>query len=57
MSVHFQVGTNVLHTTDVIYGDVGNNGWDDLELEYQEFLTLYTVLFPDNTRKCFWDHE
>jgi hypothetical protein len=40
--------------------DVGNNmmrEWDDLELEYEEFLTLYTLLFPDDKRKSFWDHE
>jgi hypothetical protein len=57
MSDCFQVGTDVLSPTDRIYGDVGNDGWDDLELEYQEFLTLYTVLFPDETRKSFWDHQ
>jgi hypothetical protein len=57
MSDRFQVGTDVLSPTDRIYRDVINDGWDDLELEYQDFLTLYTVLFPDNKRKSFWDHE
>jgi hypothetical protein len=58
MSDRFQAGTGFLSPTDSIYGDVGNDGWDDLELECQEFLTLYTLLFPDDDkRKSFWDHE
>jgi hypothetical protein len=44
MSNRFQVGTDILSPMDRIYGDASNDGWDDLELEYQEFLTLYTLL-------------
>ena len=57
MSNRFQLGTNVLSPIDRIYGDIGNDGLDDLELEYKEFLTLYTLLLPDDKRKSFWDHE
>ncbi len=58
MSDRFQAGTGFLSPTDSIYDDVGNDGWDDLELECQEFLNLYTLLFPDDDkRKSFWDHE
>ena len=28
-----------------------------MELELEEFLTLYTILFPDDRRKSFWDHK
>jgi hypothetical protein len=53
----FQVGTNFLTPHGRIYGDVSNDGWDDLELEFEEFLALYTFLYMDDSRKDFWDHE
>jgi hypothetical protein len=58
MGDRFQVGTEFLSPSDRIYGDIGNDGWDDLELEFQEFLTLYSFLYSDKEgRKSFWDHE
>jgi hypothetical protein len=57
MSDRVQPGADILSPSDRIYGDVGNDGWDALELEFEEFLTLYTLLFPVDTRKSFWDHE
>ena len=57
MSDRFELGTDLLSPIDRVYGDVANDGWDDLESEFEEFLTLYTLLFQDEKRKSFWDHE
>jgi hypothetical protein len=59
MGNHFQVGTSFLSPLDRgINGDGGNDGWDTLELEFEEFLTtLYTFLYGDESRKALWDHE
>jgi hypothetical protein len=45
MGDRFQAGTDFLSPLDRIYGDVGNDGWDDLEFEYEEFLTLYSFFY------------
>jgi hypothetical protein len=54
----FQVGTEFLTPYDKFYGDVGSNdGWDDLDLEFEEFLSIYSFLYMDNLRKAYWNHE
>ena len=59
MSDRFDVGDDFMSDDiDGIYGDVDNDGWDDLELEFEEFLTLYNFLQQDEEkRKTFWDHQ
>jgi hypothetical protein len=42
-------------TYDRIYGDVGNDGWDDLDLEFEEFLALYSFLYMDEPLD--WSHH
>jgi hypothetical protein len=59
MGDHFEVGDDFMSDVDGgVYGDLENDRWDNLELEFEEFLLLYTFLQIDgNGRKCFWDHE
>jgi len=60
MSDHFDIEDDFMSDDlDSIYSDVDNDRWDDLELEFQEFLTLYNFLQTDEDekRKTFWDHE
>jgi hypothetical protein len=53
----FQVGIGFLSHLDRISGNVGNDRWDKLELEFEEFLTLYSFLYGDKDRKALvWDH-
>jgi hypothetical protein len=41
---------------DIMYGNVDSDGWDDMELEFEEVLTLYTFfLYGDEARMTFWD--
>ena len=60
MSDRFDVDDDFMSDdVDGIYGDVDNDGWEDLEVDFEEFLTLYNFLQSDEdkTRKTFWDHE
>jgi hypothetical protein len=59
MGNHFEVGTDFLSPVDrIYYSDLDNDGWNDLELEFEEFLTMYTFLqHDDEGRKYFWDHQ
>jgi hypothetical protein len=59
MGDRFEVGDDFMSDVDrTIYGDLDNDGWDDLELEFEEFLFLYNFLQQDDEgRKSFWDHE
>ena len=58
MSDRWDVEDDFMSDVDGVYGDIVNDGWDDLELEFEEFLTLYNFLYFDgNGRKSFWDHD
>ena len=51
-------GDDFMSDVDRVYGDLENDGWDDLELEFEEFLNLYNFLEHDKEkRKTFWDHD
>ena len=51
-------GDDFMSDVDRVYGDLENDGWDDLELEFEEFLNLYNFLEHDKEkRKTFWDHH
>jgi hypothetical protein len=57
MGDRFELGDDFMSDVDGVYGDLENDGWDDLELEFEEFLLLYNFLQIDGDgRKCFWDH-
>jgi hypothetical protein len=58
MGDRFELGDDFMSDVDGVYGDLENDGWDDLELEFEEFLLLYNFLQIDGGgRKSFWDHE
>ena len=51
MSDRFDAGDDFMSDVDGIYGDIENDGWDDLELEFEEFLTLYNFLNHDGDER------
>ncbi len=51
-------GDDFMSDVDRVYGDLENDGWDDLELEFEEFLLLYNFIQIDGDgRMSCWEHE